>query len=117
MQVDMIELFCIAMFFIGFYGLITSKNVIKSIVFIGVMEMAAIMFFLSIGFRRGILPPIGVDLNPEHVADPLPQALMITAIIIGMSVTAVAITMLMTLFRRHKTADWDMIKKKSTETE
>ena len=115
MGVDIIELFCIVLFFICFFGLITGKNIIKSIAFLGVMEMSVIMFFLSIGFRSGILPPIGVDLVPEYVADPLPQALMITAIIIGLSVMAVAVTMLMTLFRKHNTADWDIVRKKSME--
>ena len=115
MRFEIIELFCIAMFFIGFYGLIISKSVIKSIVFMGLMEMAVIMFFLSIGYTSGILPPIGVNLDPAHVADPLPQALMITAIVIGLSVTAVNITMLITLFRKLKSADWDVIKQKSAE--
>ena len=117
MNATVVELFCILMFFIGFFGLITSKNVIKSIVFMSLMEMAVIMFFLGIGFRSGLLPPIGVDLNPAYVADPLPQAMMITAVIIAMSVTAVNVIMLMTIFRKHKTADWDLIKQKSMEAE
>jgi multicomponent Na+:H+ antiporter subunit C len=40
------------------------------------------------------------------IADPFPQALMLTAIIIGVSVTAINITMLNTLFRKFKTLDW-----------
>jgi len=40
------------------------------------------------------------------LADPLPSALMITAIVIGLSVTAITLTMLMTLLRRYRTADW-----------
>ncbi|MCL2568627.1 MAG: cation:proton antiporter subunit C [Oscillospiraceae bacterium] len=115
MNFDIIELFCIAMFFIAFFGLITSKSMIKSVVFMSLMEMAVIMFFLSIGFRSGLFAPIGVNMNPDYVADPLPQALMITAIIIGLSVTAVTLTMLMTLFRKHNTTDWEIVKKKSAE--
>ena len=107
------------MFFIGFYGLITSKNAIKSIVFVSVLEMAVIIFWVSLGFRSGMLPPVRHFLYEDmlYVADPLPQALMITAIIIGMSVTAANIVMLITLVRKIKSTDWDVLKEKSAEQE
>jgi len=114
-----IEIGAIIMFFIGFYGLITSNNVIKSIVFISILEMAVIIFWVSLGFRSGMVPPVRHFLYEDlaYVADPLPQALMITAIIIGMSVTAANIVMLITLVRKIKSTDWDVIKEKSAEQE
>ena len=107
MHIGMVEIFSIAVFFISFYGLITSKNIIKTIASIGIMEIAVIMFFLGIGFFDGMKPPIG--LNMEYVADPLPQALVITTIIIGITVCAVNISMLITLCRQLKAVDWDII--------
>ena len=117
MKVEILEIFFVAMFFISFYGLITSKNVIKSIIYIGLMEIAVIMFFLSLGYKSGIMPPIGppAGRNPENVADPLPQALMITAIVIGVAATAVNLTMLISLCRQSKTTDWDTVRKKNME--
>jgi len=117
MNFTIIELFALVMFFIGFYGIITSKNVIKSIVFVSVMEMAIIVFWIGLGFRIGMVPPVGEFLEHDiaYIADPLPQALMITAIIIGMSVTAANIVMLITLVRKVKSTDWDTIKSKSME--
>jgi multicomponent Na+:H+ antiporter subunit C len=109
-----VEYFAVAMLFISFYGLITSKNIIKSIVFIGLMETAAVMFFLGLGFMDGMLPPI-IGRNPELAADPLPQALVITAIIIGITVTAVNLTVLISLYRQLKTTDWDAVSKKNAE--
>ena len=116
-NITFIELCALLMFFIGFFGLITSKNVIKSIVFISVVEMAVIIFWIGIGFRTGMVPPIGEFLSEDiaYIADPLPQALMLTAIIIGMSVTAANIVMLITLVRKVKSTDWDTIKAKSVE--
>lgn len=110
-----IEVFALAMFFVGLYGLFVSKNAIKSIVFVGVLEMAVIMFWLGIGFRHGIVPPVQEFLQEDaaYVADPLPQALMITAIIIGMSVTAANIVMLITLVRKLKTTEWDELREGS----
>ena len=112
-----VEFFAILMFFISLYGLIVSKNIIKSMAFLMVMETAVIMFFLSIGYSAGILPPIGENLAYiDHVSDPFPQALMITAIVIGLSVTAINIIMFITMFRKYKTADWDTLRQKSMET-
>ena len=103
------EFFAIALFFLSFFGLITGRNIIKSIVAIGLMEIAAVMFLLSFGFFDGIRPPIGVNLE-DNVADPLPQALVITAIIIGITITAVNLTMLISLYRQYKTTDWRKVK-------
>ena len=108
-----VEYFSIAVLFIGFYGLITGKNIIKSVVCIGLMEISAVMFFLGIGFTDGARPPIGQIL--ENTADPLPQALVITAIIIGITVTAVNLTVLISLYRQNKTTDWDAVAKKNAE--
>jgi len=103
-----IEISSVIMFFIGFFGLITSKNIIKSIASITIIEMAVIVFFLGLGFVDGMTPPIGQSL--ENAADPLPQALVLTAIIIGVTVTAVNLTMLISLSHQRKRTDWDSIK-------
>ena len=113
MKFEMLEIFVAAAFFISFYGLITGRNVIQSIVSIGVMEIAVIMFFLTLGYEGGITPPIGRDL--EGVSDPLPQALMITAIVIGVAVSAVNMTMAISLCRQSKSTDWDTLQKKNME--
>jgi len=116
-DISAIEIFAFIMFFMGFYGLITCKNVIKSIIYITVLEMAVIIFWVGLGFRVGMVPPVGRFLYEDmaYIADPLPQALMLTAIIIGMSVTAANIVMLITLVRKVKSTDWDVIKEKSAE--
>jgi len=101
------------MFFICFYGLITTKKMMKSVIFLIMLQSSVILFFLSLGFQAGITPPIGEYFEQlEYVADPLPQALMITAIIIGVAVTTIVLTMLMSIFRSYKTTDWDETKEK-----
>ena len=115
-NVNELEAVIIGMFFISLYGLVSSNNMMKSIVFTVLMEAAVIMFFLSIGYSTGILSPIGDNVGAgTPVADPLPQALMITAVIIGLTSTVVAITMFITLFRQHRVADWDAIRQASEE--
>jgi len=109
-----VETASVLVFFIGFYGLLTSKNIIRSIVSTVIIEMAVVLFFLSINFLPGAAPPIGADLTSAIIADPLPQALVITAIIIGITVSAVNVTMLISLCRKERTTDWDIIKKKNS---
>jgi len=111
---NFVEIASVFVFFIGFYGLLTSKNIIRSIVSTVIIEMAVVLFFLSINYAPGAAPPIGADLTGAVVADPLPQALVITAIIIGITVSAVNVTMLISLCRKERTTDWDIIKKKSS---
>ncbi|MCL1862988.1 MAG: NADH-quinone oxidoreductase subunit K [Defluviitaleaceae bacterium] len=107
------EFISIALFFIALFGLITSKNIIKSIIFIMVKQTAVGMFWLQISAGDLPLPPIIYDTDLlaeiEVMADPLPQTLTLTAIIIGFSVIAIIITMLNNLFRQHNTTDWKTI--------
>jgi len=104
------DVFAVILFFISVFGLLTSRNIIKSIIFVLVMQTAVIMFWIFLSSRFGQIPPIINDPalldDLTYIADPFPQALMLTAIIIGISVTAICITMLNTLFRRHKTVEW-----------
>ena len=115
-NIEPVEVFALVMFFIGFYGLITSRKIIKSIVFLVLVEVSIIMFFLSIGFHRLLVPPVAIDMSEiALVADPLPQALMITAVIVGLATTAINITMFITLFRKYNSADWDFVKSANSQ--
>ena len=117
-NINWVEIAAIVMFFISFYGLVTIRNIIKSIVFIVLMEVSVVMFWLSFGFHIGIAPPIVASMEglPMYrIADPFPQALMITAIIIGLAITAINTIMFITLYRKYKTTDWDIAKKRSLE--
>ncbi|MCL2592476.1 MAG: cation:proton antiporter subunit C [Defluviitaleaceae bacterium] len=106
-----LNMFAIILFFISFFGIITSRNIVKSIIFIMLLQTAVIVFWLSIGTDSGTRPPIIYNTeyleNISEIVDPVPQALMLTAIIIGISVSSVLLTMLNSLFKKHHTADWE----------
>ena len=118
---EVLDVFAIALFFISFFGLITSRNIIKSIICLLTMQAAVIMFWLFMGARTGTKPPIidagdlGYLSQFAEIADPLPQALMLTTIIIGICVIAVNIIMLNTLFKKYKTTDWKTMAELSKE--
>lgn len=102
------ELISLLLFCIGLYGLAARRNIIKSIISLGVLELAVILFFLSIGGDSSQRPPIaGTVAESAGIVDPLPQALMITAIVIGISVTAVTLTLFITMYHHFGTTNWD----------
>lgn len=97
----------IVLFFIGVYGLCARRNIIKTIISLGIMSGGVILFFLSINRTPESMPPIFTDGNNAFVpADPLPQALVITAIVVGISVTAVALIMFIAMYHKYGTTNW-----------
>lgn len=106
----------IVIFFIGVYGLCARRNILKTIISMAIMQAAIILYFLSIDFDSGAKPPIGSALSSSsNYADPIPQALMITAVVIGVSVTAVCLTMFVSMYHKYGTTNWNKVKKKRGE--
>jgi len=91
---------------IGLYGMVTSENIIKSIICFSIIETALILLFLNLGnVGLGDIPII-IEETPNMV-DPLPQALMITTIVIGASTTALAFMISIKIFHYYGTLEWD----------
>lgn len=104
----------LVLFFIGVYGLTARRNILKSIIGLGIMQAAIILFFVSMNASVSDVPPIHV-MTTNGVADPVPQALMITAVVIGVSVTAVSLTMFITLYHKYGSTNWNKVKRKRRE--
>lgn len=96
--------FCL--FFIGVFGLTARRNIIKSIIAVGIMQTAVILYFVTINYQPGSLPPIGDPALQVLTADPLPHALMITDIVIGVGVTAASLTMFIHMYHKYGTTNW-----------
>ncbi len=97
----------IILFFLGIAGIVSSRRMMKTIISIGIMEVSAVLFFLTMFSSTDLVAPIGVT---ENAADPLPQALMITAIVIGVAVTAISLVMFINLYHKYGTSDWEKAK-------
>jgi multicomponent Na+:H+ antiporter subunit C len=108
MNIDYIV--CVIVFGIGLYAVMIKKNIIKIVIGLSLMEYAVQYFLISTGYITSGSPPI-VDLHynilPETVVmvDPLPQALVLTSIVIGLSVTALALSIAIVLYRHYGTLD------------
>lgn len=99
------------LFFVGIYGLSARRNILKSIISLGIVQAAIILFFVSMDADSSSVPPIGKSFS-QIPSDPVPQALMITAVVIGISVTAVSLTMFISLYRKYATTNWSKARRK-----
>ncbi len=106
------SIIALALFSIGVYGLLARRNIIKTIMSFGIIQAAIILFFLNTNYHYGANPPIG---DAQNMADPFPQALMITAIVIGVAVTAVGLTMFISLYHHYGSTNWSKIIQKRKE--
>jgi len=95
------------LFLVGLYGVITRRNLIKIIIALSIMEYSLNLFFILIGYRKGGEIPILKDAGtvPPVVVDPLPQAMILTAIVIGLATTALLLAIAIRLYRKYKTFD------------
>jgi multicomponent Na+:H+ antiporter subunit C len=96
---------------IGIYGLATSKNIIKSVFCVTIVETGIILLFLNLGnFEDGTIPiltQLGIP-----IVDPIPQALMITTIVIGSTITSLALMLCIKIFHHYGSIEWkDVLKK------
>lgn len=95
---------------IGLYGLLAKRHVLKKILGLVVLEHAVNLFLVSIGYRDGGTPPIltpGEDVQAFAAGsvDPLPQALVLTSIVIGLGVVMLLVALALRTHQRTGTLD------------
>jgi len=97
---------CFALFLVGLYGVITRRNLVKIAISLSIMEISTFLFFALIGYIDGGVAPIVDPADPDKVyVDPLPQALVLTAIVIGLATTSLLLSIIIRLYRKYKTFD------------
>lgn len=88
--------------FIAIYGLIVSDNLIRKIMCLNIIESLIILTFLTTGFVEGSHAPILIEGITDYV-DPMPQALMLTAIVIGVCFNSLALAFIVKVYYHYKT--------------
>ncbi len=104
---------------IGLYCVLVKKNLVKIVIGMAVMEYAVNLFFIMLGYRTGGMAPIvgseELDLASgagkvtetfiARSVDPLPQALVLTSIVIGLGSLALMISLCVRIYQKYKTFD------------
>jgi len=112
----MIYYLCFVIFLIGLYGVCCKKNIVKIILGLVIMEYSVNLFLILLGYRKEGIPPI-MDKNMElsefvkKAVDPLPQALVLTSIVIGLGILSLMVAIAIRLYQRYGTFDITEMKK------
>ena len=103
---------CLVLFSIGLYCVLRKRNIIKIIIGIGIMEYAINLFFILIGYvKEGRSPIFARDQVIAKMVDPLPQAIVLTSIVIGLALTLLLVAMAIRIYEKYGTFDITKINK------
>jgi multicomponent Na+:H+ antiporter subunit C len=110
----MLEAFIFATILFGFFGIILKQNLIMKIIAMDVMSTGVIAYYVMIASRQGLFTPILGETNPGAYADPVPQSVILTAIVIGLSIQSLMLVGVMKLSRDNPTLESSAIEKDNT---
>jgi len=99
-------LLCLTLFSLGIYCVLRKRNIIKIIIGIIIAEYAVNLFFILVAYRlNGRSPIYSADQKILNMVDQLPQALVLTAIVIGLASTALLVAIAMRIYEKYGTFD------------
>lgn len=92
---------------IGVYMLIANRNVIKKVIGLNLFQTGVFLFFIAAAYIEGAHPPLLTGEGPY--VSPLPHVLILTAIVVGVSLTAVALALVVRIYGEYGTLDADVL--------
>ncbi len=101
----MLEAFVFATVLCGFLGIILKKNLVMKIISMDIMSTGVIAYYVLVASRDGLFTPIIAQAQDISYADPVPQAVILTAIVIGLSIQALMLVGVMKLAKDNPTLE------------
>jgi multicomponent Na+:H+ antiporter subunit C len=114
----------IGLVMIGMYAMIAKRNLVKKIIGMNIVQTAVILFYVSIGAKKGKMLPIIAHGHGDaghqavHAIDyinPLPHVLMLTAIVVSVATLGVALALTIKIYRRYGTLEENEIAQRINE--
>ena len=106
------ELASVILFAIGFTMLVFSRNIIKKIMGLNIMDTGVYLFLATMGYIDStispIVPSVG-EVDPSAYTNPIPQGLVLTGIVVSVSVSALMLALSIRLYQNYRTLDLDKI--------
>jgi multicomponent Na+:H+ antiporter subunit C len=105
-----------AVLVVGLYAVVAKKNIVKIIVGVLIIDYAINMFLVLVGYRTdGKAPILSGNLSVSELSstgvDPMPQAMVLTSIVIGLGITALMVAMAIRLYEKYGTFDMNDIRR------
>jgi len=116
----------ISLMCIGIYAMMVKRNLVKKIIGMSIFQTAVILFYISIGAKRGATIPIimhdqghgaaGHAIKAADYINPLPHVLMLTAIVVAVATLGVALALAIRIYNHYATLEEDEILEKIRES-
>jgi multicomponent Na+:H+ antiporter subunit C len=102
-----------ALIAVGLYGMIVKRSLVKKLIGMNIFQSAIILFYVAGSLKEGATLPIlrledghiHLPVHPEEYVNPLPHVLMLTAIVVSVAITGVALAFLIRIHREFNDLD------------
>lgn len=109
-----IYVLCFILLLVGLYGVLTKRDLIKIILSLSIMEYSANLFLILFAYRQdGTFAILSKGEQAAGMVDPLPQALVLTSIVIELGITAMLVALAVRLYQKYNTFDITKIRRLS----
>ncbi|GGA55047.1 cation:proton antiporter subunit C [Okeania sp. KiyG1] len=98
----------------GFFGIIFKKNLVMKIISMDIMSTGVIAYYVLVASVDGLFTPIADQTKDVAYSDPVPQAVILTAIVIGFSIQALMLVGVMKLAKDNPTLETSAIEENNT---
>ena len=98
----------IALSMLGMYVVMANPNLVMKIIGLNIFQTAVFILYISVGELEGGTAPILSDAFTVY-ANPLPHVLILTAIVVGVATTALALALAVRIYRAYQTIEEDEI--------
>ncbi|MBN1369641.1 MAG: cation:proton antiporter subunit C [Dehalococcoidaceae bacterium] len=97
---------------IGLYGMLGKRNLVKKVIGLNIFQTAIFLFFIKGALKDGAtVPVIDPETGIEAAAyfNPLPHVMILTAIVVSVAITGVAMALLLNIYRSYDSLEEDVI--------
>jgi multicomponent Na+:H+ antiporter subunit C len=101
---------------VGLYGIVTSRNLLHQVISLSVVQASTYVLLLAVGFRHGAAAPVFADIPARAPAvDPVVQALSLTDVVVGATVSAVLLAVAVQVHKRTGSLDPEALRRALSE--
>jgi len=104
---------------IGLYGMTMKRNLLKKIIGMTIFQTSIYLFFIQGANKSGATIPVYLEelgTEPTQYMNPLPQVIVLTAIVVGVAITGVALALLLLTYKRYGSLDEEVILRRMRES-
>lgn len=108
----MVTYLVLAFFLFALYNVIVEQNIFKKIIFSSIMQSAVIVYYIIVVWNPSLSAPFYTSSSSNMFVDPVPQVLMLTAVVVGFATTALGLALVVRIKRRFGTIMYNELEDK-----